>query len=242
MKYYTIILIAIISLFTLTSCDNEIVIEKYSETLEQGIYAVADSLNSGRVDLAESYINNVETIVPVPKNRIIITPVIKDGIRYVIINDREKNSKVIIVGSSDFKELLNEKAINQKEEEIAANFQQQADKQKQIDTDALNQLVIENKKLTEEITQQNTIIEEYHNSLEYKVKSFLHWLSIGSLLGIPFVAIGLVVLCIFFPPAIPFVLQLVAYVISIVKIAVTNIRLIINNIITTLSQYITKKK
>jgi hypothetical protein len=239
MKLYNFLLLSFFSLVFLTGCDNKIVIEKYSETLEQGVYAVADSLTNGRVDLAESYINNVEKIVPVPKNRILITPVIKDGIRYIVINDREKNSKVIIVGSKDFNDLLKLKVINQSQQDQANQFAQQASEQAKKDADALNQLVVENKKLNDEIVQQDKIIQEYHNSLEYKVKSFIHWIVIGSFFGIPFLGIALVALCIFFPPAIPVVLQIFGAVTGVIWNILKTIGILLNDGLSLISSLLT---
>lgn len=193
-----------VSSFGLTGCnDDAIVVEKYSETVSQGLYAAGDAILHGRIDLAELYILNLEKIIPLPKGRIVITPVIYNGIHFVVLNDREKASKVIIVGDADFNNLLKLKVIVQAQQEAADKFQQQAADQVKKDADALNAVVIQNNELKADKASLQKEVDEYHASLEYRVKAWIHGFWLFSLFGIPSALVIGGVLCFFFPPLIP---------------------------------------
>ena len=194
-----------VSSLGLSGCNpDSIVVEKYSETVSQGLYASGDALLHGRIDLAELYILNLEKIIPVPKGRISITPVIYNGVHYVVLNDREKNSKVIIVGDDDFNNLLKLKVIVKEQQAAADKFQQQAEDQVKKDVEALNAVVIQNNELKAGDVLKDKEIAEYHASLEYRVKAWIHGFWLFSLFGIPSALVIGGVLCFFFPPMIPF--------------------------------------
>lgn len=202
---YVMMAVLAVSSLGLTACNPDaIVVEKYSETVSQGLYAAGDALIHGRIDLAELYILNLEKIIPIPKGRISITPVIYNGIHYVVLNDREKNSKVIIVGDADFTNLLKLKVIVQAQQVAADKFQQQAQDQVKKDADALNAVVIQNAELKAGDVAKDKEIAEYHASLEYRVKAWIHGFWLFTLFGVPSALIIGGVLCFFFPPMLPF--------------------------------------
>ena len=114
-----------ISLLALTLCflsSCTVYTEKQSEALSQNVYATNDSVNKGRIDLAYYYSDQTTRLVKIPKKRIEIQPVYEAGqvvkgtksadkTRVVLVPDQYKNEKVVVVGSSDYQDLLKVKAV-----------------------------------------------------------------------------------------------------------------------------------
>lgn len=182
MKFNKKILILALSSLILSACNPQFV-EKTSEVLSEDVYGVGDSLAKGRVDLAEKYIQNVQTLVPAPKKRITIKPFISNGVQYVVIGDSFKNKQVVIVGSDQFQNLLKDKSLAEQYKKDGQTYEQKSqDTQKQL---ANNQLVTNNILLANQ--DLNKEVLEYHNSIEYKIKHFFNifkWafpLTIGAL-------------------------------------------------------------
>jgi hypothetical protein len=105
-----------LSLCFLSSCT--VYTEKQSEALSQNAYATNDSLNKARVDLAYYYSDQTTRLVKIPKKRINIQPVYQGstvkgvtGSRVVIVPDQYKGDKVVVVGSTEYQDLLKTKAI-----------------------------------------------------------------------------------------------------------------------------------
>jgi hypothetical protein len=105
-----------LSLCFLSSCT--VYTEKQSEALSQNTYATNDSLNKARVDLAYYYSDQATRLVKIPKKRINIQPVYQSstvkgttGSRVVIVPDQYKGDKVVVVGSTEYQDLLKTKAI-----------------------------------------------------------------------------------------------------------------------------------
>jgi hypothetical protein len=117
------------SCFLLTSCT--VYTEKQSEALSQNVYATNDSLEKARVDLAYYYSEETTRLVRIPKKRIDIqpiydpasikakeqTPSVKqdpttgEKTRIVMVPEQYKNGKVVVVGSTEYQELLKTKEI-----------------------------------------------------------------------------------------------------------------------------------
>jgi len=112
--------ILFLSILLITGCTYYT--EKQSEALSQNVYATNDSLNKARVDLAYYYSDQTTRLVKVPKKRIPIQSVYQVGdvvkgtktglsTRVVIVPDQYKGDKVVVVGSTEYQELLKTKAI-----------------------------------------------------------------------------------------------------------------------------------
>lgn len=172
----------------LSSCDP-IVVEKTSETLSRGVYAIADCLAVGDVYHAAQYLAGVEKIVPSPKNRIKIYPIYSNGIGYVLLGDNLTGKKVIIVGSDDFNKLIAQGAINNKLKISVENYQKEADAQVIKNEQALNTVVVENNKLKADELR-------WHNSIFYKAYLFFTTLTYI----IPISIIAILAVCFFCPP------------------------------------------
>jgi superfamily I DNA and/or RNA helicase len=103
--------------FCLSSCT--VYTEKQSEAVSQNVYATKDSVDLARIDLADNYINEATKLIKPPKKRIEISGIyqqstIKDSTdnkRIVIVPEKYKNDKVVVVGSADYDSLLKDKAV-----------------------------------------------------------------------------------------------------------------------------------
>jgi hypothetical protein len=103
-------------LFCLSGCT--VYTEKQSEAVSQNVYAVNDSISKARIDLAEFYSNETTKFIVPPKHPIKIDSIYEpsnqqsaDKKRIVVVPDKYKNDKVIVVGSNDYNQLLKDSAI-----------------------------------------------------------------------------------------------------------------------------------
>ena len=96
------------------SCSSKIQILEYPEVLKQTVHATKDSLYSERVDLALKYANSSATIVPEPKEKIKIEPILKinpknpkgQKIRTIVVPEDYSGKEVVVVGSEQWDNLL----------------------------------------------------------------------------------------------------------------------------------------
>lgn len=106
-------------LFGATSCMT-VYTEKQSEALSRVVYATKDSLDSARIDLADSYSTEATRIIRPPKERITIQTVYKkpsalivsggtSSQRVVVIPSKYKSDIVVVVSSAEYEELLKDK-------------------------------------------------------------------------------------------------------------------------------------
>ena len=126
----------ILATLFLTSCT--LYTEKQTEALSQNVYATSDSLNNKRVDLAYYYSNETLKLVKVPKRRIPIQTVYeagtvtknspnKDKTAVVLVPEKYKGSRIVVVGSSEYEELLKDRAIKKQLEKDNANLKKAVD-------------------------------------------------------------------------------------------------------------------
>jgi hypothetical protein len=110
--------------------------EKQSEAVSQNVYAANDAISKARVDLAQFYSNETTRFIRPPKHPIKINSiyeageVVKNGqkaekTRVVIVPDQYKNDKVVIVGSKDYNQLLQDSATKKQLEEDNKNKDKQ---------------------------------------------------------------------------------------------------------------------
>jgi hypothetical protein len=149
--------------------------EKQSEALSRNVYATKDSIDFARVDLASQYANETIRLVKPPKTRIDIQPVyIKnspetiDKRRVAFVPQEYKNDKIVIVNTSEYDELLKNKAVSEQLKQDNVNILTQKkfvdeELQKQIEyrEQMVRDLNIMQRKLAEKdlaILQRNVII------------------------------------------------------------------------------------
>lgn len=163
----TFIVILLSLLFT--SCT--VYTEKQSEVLSQNVYATKDSIEQARIDLADSYINEATRIVKPPKTRIEIkgiyqTPTSPDKVnttkeRVVIVPEKYKNDKVIVVNSLEYETLLKDKAIANQLQKDNANLlkiKNDTDKELQKQAEYTNKMVKDLNELQKQILKKNITI------------------------------------------------------------------------------------
>lgn len=208
MNKFKLILIGAISVIAV-ACAPTKYLEKTSEATSQGFYAISDSFNAGRFDLLGSYIQYESKLIPQPKKRINIKHIIdKAGNDYLILPGQFKNTPMVVVGSTQFTELLKYKEIAteyKKDQDTLKSYDAESAAQAVINENITNQLILDNQKDKIELTK-------YHDSLEYKIKSFFTGFKWFSIAGI----IGLIAACIFVPALIPILLNIAGVVCGLV--------------------------
>jgi len=157
-SYMNYILISILSLL-MVSCTTTKYVEKQSEELSRSVYAVKDSLDSARFDLAAKYSNESTRLVAPPKQRIKIESIVKTNSnnqteRVALLPQSNKKDKVILAESPEYLDLLkDERVLNQLK----------------IDNDNLNLYSKEvDKQLTEQYKIQNDMVVKIQD-LEKKI-------------------------------------------------------------------------
>jgi predicted transcriptional regulator len=94
------------------SCAPTRYIPKDSEPLSQAVYATSESIEKGRIDLADQYAKNAKMLVDPPKNPFTVKSIIskvkdKDiGKAVVVVPSYLTGMDVIVVGSEQYKKLL----------------------------------------------------------------------------------------------------------------------------------------
>lgn len=199
------ILLIIIGSLLLTACGDNF-IEKQSEASKECWFAAYDSAKAGRFDLVAKYLEQGIQLVGVPSKRIKINGLIDPITRvsYMVVGDEFANFKLIVVGSNDFNKLLQYK-------QIAAQYKNDNTNLQKTNKEIVVQAAI-NKQIQDELlkkyNQDEKELIEYHNSLEYRIKSFFsNLISWGKWL-IPLGGAGLVILCIMNPIVLPAVLSI----------------------------------
>ncbi|NBO98720.1 MAG: hypothetical protein EBU90_01140 [Proteobacteria bacterium] len=149
--------------------------EKQTEAVSQSVYATKDSIDLARIDLAESYINETTKLINPPKKRIEINAIYQKPIqvndskqRIVIVPEKYKSDKVVVVNTTEYDNLLKDKEIAkqlQKDNEVLAKAKSEFDaertKQQEMRDKMVKDLNIMQKKLVEKdlaILWRNIII------------------------------------------------------------------------------------
>ena len=122
MKISRFVIFSLALLFS--GCD--VYTEKQSEAVSRNVYATNESISKARVDLAQFYSNETTRFIKPPKSPIKINSISnKDKSRVVVVPKQYGNDKVIVVGSSQYDELLKDSSIKkQLEQEVALKDKQ----------------------------------------------------------------------------------------------------------------------
>ena len=128
----------ILILATLLIASCTVYTEKQSEVVSQNVYATNDSLGKARVDLAYFYSNETTKFIKPPKHPVKINAVYQAGdvvknsksaekTRVVIVPDQYRNDKVVVVGSTEYQDLLKDREIKKQLEQDNKNIIKQLD-------------------------------------------------------------------------------------------------------------------
>jgi hypothetical protein len=162
--------ILLLSVLLITGCTYYT--EKQSEALSQNVYATSDSLNKARVDLAYYYSDQTTRLVKIPKKRIQIQSVYQAGdvvkgaktgssTRVVIVPDQYKGDKVVVVGSTEYQELLKTKAIAdqlKKDNENIVKAKAETDKELAKQAEYTNKMIKDLNHLQSEVYKKDLAI------------------------------------------------------------------------------------
>ena len=159
------------SFLMLGACTSTKYIEKQSEPLKQAVYGVNDSLKEARVDLAWFYSNETTKLVGPPEKRIPIKPLYETttstnsvGARILVVPEELKRTKVVVIGSSEYQELLKNKEIaSQIAEELLIQKKVVLDIDKQRQINEKNQL-----KLIDDYNKAQLTIQKKDAAIWYR--------------------------------------------------------------------------
>ena len=172
-KKLSSILISVVAILCLNSCT--VYTEKQSEALSQTVHATKDSIDVGRIDLADKYIDQASRIVKPPKKRIDIKPIFKGTIstltsnskesptynkakqRVVIIPERYKGDTVVVVSSDEYNQLLKEKEVYK---QLEADFKNLQDTKIVVDEELMRQMEYRDKMIKDLNIMQKKIVEK----------------------------------------------------------------------------------
>lgn len=99
---HKVIILSILLFFGLnTGCVRTKYVEKQSEPLSQSVYAVKDSIDNKRIDLADYYSSESVKLIEPPKKRIDIKPIYqKSSVGEKTITVKTSNQPILIVPSN----------------------------------------------------------------------------------------------------------------------------------------------
>lgn len=172
-------------------------LEKNSEALSQAVYASKDSIEVARLDLTDMYVTQAARIVVPPKHKIEIKPIYNKSTtssvksstvstnnkdqRVLIVPEKYKNDKIVIVNTTEYNELLKVAEINTQLQKDNANLKDHitlVDQQIAYNSQITNELILKNQQLKESVLQKEKIISD-KNSIIFKL-----WTGLVTLIGL----------------------------------------------------------
>lgn len=160
--------------FLLISCAPTRYIPKDSEPLSRAVYATSDSIDLGRIDLADQYSKQAKTLVDPPKQPVTIKPIVSktsstNSTKNVIVVPHSlRGMQIIVVGSEEYKKLLEIKEnaellknefenLQKEKEEVYKALSEQRDAKSQLLRD-YDKLVLDLKDKQIALLKRNVII------------------------------------------------------------------------------------
>jgi len=169
----------------LTSCAPTRYIPKDSEPLSRAVYASSDSIDLGRIDLADQYAKQAKTLVDPPKEPILIKPIVSKatssdiGKNVIVVPPSLKGMQIVVVGSDEYRKLLE---IKENAEQLKTEFENLQKEKEEV-----------YKALVEQRDAKSQLLRDYDNLvLEIKDKQ-LALLKRNVIIGLLMMAIGLYV-------------------------------------------------
>lgn len=180
-------------LFLLCSCSS--IPQKQNLAVSRGVYSTQVAIKAGRIDLAESYIEQTSRLLPPPKEKISIRPVISHDKEFVILPKQFNGLTTVAFDSPAFT-----LAVGQ---DKALQGQLRAEK-----------VALENfTKGTEDILRDKEAQAGKYDAQKPTIwQGIKNW---GKWLSMPVLLIGGVVLCVLFPAIIPLLQAAVSLLVSV---------------------------
>ena len=168
-------LFAFVGSFFFSGCT--VYTEKQTESLSQAVYATKDSIDCGRFDLADEYSTQSTRIVKPPKKRIEVLPIYKSGTsdtkqtvapktpttpskpasRTVVIPPRFGNDPVVVVGTLEYEQLLQD---NRVATQLRADYDNLKNLKVNLDVELQKQYEMKDKMVEEIIVLQKKLVEK----------------------------------------------------------------------------------
>ncbi len=179
------ILISILSLL-MVSCTTTKYVEKQSEELSRSVYAVKDSLDSARFDLAEKYSNESTRLVNPPKQRIKIQSIVRTNggnqtERVALLPQSNKKDKVVLVDSMEYQDLVNDARVSDQLKLDNENLNLYS---KEVDKQLTEQYKIQNDMVVKIQDLEKQILEKDKKLLQKDLAILWRNITILSLIGV----------------------------------------------------------
>ena len=150
--------------------------------MSQAVYASKDSIEVARLDLTDMYVSQAARIIVPPKHRITISAVYKKGTvgtstlassnskgqRILVVPEKYKNDKVVVVNSQEYAELLKAVEINAQLEKDKLNLKEHivvVDTQLANNEKITNELILSNQQLKENVLEKEIIIAKRNGTI-----------------------------------------------------------------------------
>lgn len=139
--------LVILVLLGSASCRTNVRSYKQSNIVSQNFYAIKDSSENGRYDLAHEYIDLVSRLIIPPTEFISIEPVVGiDGKLTVVLPEKFKNQTVVTTNSEEYKKIVQLQNIAK---QLAAENKALIDSTKKINEELISQENIKESALQE---------------------------------------------------------------------------------------------
>ena len=192
LRYFSL---AIALLFSCAGCAS--VSQRQNSAISKGIYAEHAAMTAGRFDEAEKYNDQLTRLVLPPKAPPVVHAFTTQGKTYAVLPQASQGVPTLVAGSPPFNA-----AVGQ-------------DKQLQANQGADGKALQKFSQAADAVVRaKDAEAAKYEAEKPSWFHSLLSWLF---KLSLPLLLVGLVCLCVFFPPAIPFVIAGIRFALHIAK-------------------------
>ena len=186
-------LIILLFLYILSGCGllREARLFKQTEIVSRNTYAIKDSIEYGRYDLAERYIKDLVKLIVVPSKPIEIKPIFnKDGKAVVLLPERLNTQQVVLVGSEEYQKLLSIQEIAlqiARENTLLINNNAIVDNAVREQAEALDSVIYERDRYKNQTDLQNKDISKKNITIILLLIIMGGYIYVKSGLKIPFI-------------------------------------------------------
>ncbi len=165
----------------ITGCRHNPAVIVHSPEASKISYAIKDSFDAARIDLADSYSEQLYSLVTPPEDKIVIKPIFKNGKRVVVIPKKYQTDEVVIINTEEWSKLIASKEISM---QILSDNETLKKQLSNIEAEK-----IEQEKIKLELSAQNvklSINVEHLDKMLFKLKIYLT-ISISVIVGYAYI-------------------------------------------------------
>ncbi len=206
-------------------CANQNALKRRMDAISTGTYAIKDSIDNNRYDLASKYSTQLVRLVPPPKHRIKILPLIVSE-----ESSNQKYKKTLLVLPKENAAVLKENIIVEDTPDFQSLILNNSNlgKQQDFDIKSFNGF---SGKVDKSIKEESKVQEELNQTGKHswfgKLFSFLKW---GGLITTILIVGGVLVIAIFFPMLWPIVLDIFGIFKRIFNFILNDIKILLDKI------------